>query len=495
MARNYDGESSSSVRDEIAQEQQQQAALHKKIEFGLIAGAFVIAGLSVVLNIGKCVSYSGQTDANKTAQVEQEAVLEELNAQLQDPEAQNYKYKDPIVGNMAEIGQAMATEQNKMIRSNQLLNNMPGILPAVSEGTDVSEEEDPGHQASPAMSASGAVTLDPEDMAPAPAGTPDTEAVEDSEGVSMDGGSGTDDAGYDYTPITDFNGTVLQEQDAVTMPDAVTDQSALQSVTGAETELAMLIKDFRENYFAGVVVNVEGGDAVWSWYGNWVFSATYDYAVNEKPDMKAVWICYDVADTSHRRPLAFIRANYAHTTQKFTNLEAVYTKDYVKKADSQASSWGNASDASQTGPQTSGNQTDAGYSGQNGGTLSPDGQMPNGEGSENEFRPNITEDDADSPDGDENTVTITPDSSSENSVPSTDTRPNTNTGNSKPASNPPGQAPWSSGGGASSGGSSGSWVPGGGNSSANPDGSWTPGNGASGGSSGTGGNGSWTPSK
>lgn len=500
MARNYGGESSSSVRDELAQEQQQQAALHKKIELGFVTGVFVIAGLSVVLNIGKCVSYMGEVRANKTAQIEQEAILAEQNAKLQDPVNQ-FEHVDPTVGNMADVGQAIAMEQNKMIRSNQLLNNPAGIS-SPSTDVDSPSEDTTDHQASPAMTASGAVTLDPEDVAPNPAETPDKEAVEQTEGVSVDGAADAE-SDYEYTKVSDFNGMIQETPDAATGEYGAStdeqnaaDQAALSQITGAEQEHAALIKNFKETYYAGMVTNVEGGDVIWSWYGNWVFSADYDYSINAKPDMKAVWICYDEDDTDHKRPLAFVTANYSHTTKRFTNMAATYTQNYVKKSESQASSWGNASDASQTGSQTYGNQTNAGQSGQNNsGLLSPDGQKPNGEGSENDFHLNITEDDEDST-GD-NAITLTPeDSVSENSVPSTNTNPNT--GNNKPASNPPGQASWSSGsgaGGATSGGSSGSWVPGGGGSSANPDGSWTPGNGASGGSSGTtGGNGSWTPS-
>lgn len=511
MARNYDGESSSSVRDEIAQERMQQAAMHKKIELGLIIGAFAIGGLSVVLNAGKCVSYAGRTSEYINAKLEQEAVLEDLNAKLQDPAAQNYEYKDPTVGNMAEIGQAMALEQNKMIRSYQMVNNMTGLQPSqpqvqvqtVPEDTQEGTSADPGHQAAPAES-SGAVTLDPSDMAPASSGTPDTDDVETSEGVTLNPDSGAEDAtdgsGYEYTLISDFNQSPAATPDGVagTGQSTGVDQTAIQNVTG--TELATLIRDFKQNYYAAIVTNVDRGDVLWSWYGNWEFSGTYDYSVNEIPDMKAVWTCYDVSDTAHLRPLAFVKANYSQSTQKFTNLEAVYTQAYVKQADSQAASWGSASDAAPSDGQQ------AGQGSGNGASLSPDGGTLNGEGSENEFVPNITEDTVDMTDDTGDTdgtgaVTITPedDTPSNGTTPSGNTSSGSGQGNTAPASNPPGQAPWSSGPGAGTSGSggsgSGTWTPGGG-SSANPDGTWTPGNGASGGSSNAGGSpeNGWTPS-
>ena len=484
MARNYDGESSSSVRDEMLQQQQQQDMIYKKIELGVIIGAFAIAGLSVVLNIGKCVSYTGKANEYNATRIESEATLADLNAKLQDPAAQNYEYKDPTVGNMMDIGSAMALAQNQLILANQLYNNygnIPGATPSNDDAATMESESEADHGQAPALTG-GAVTLDPTDMAPtqSEAETPATESVESSEGVAIEPDSGS---GYEYTPITDFNTNPVTEQNTVSNNSI--DQTAIQNVTG--NDLARLITEFKETYYATPVTNVENNDTTWSWYGHWEFSGTYDYSVNEIPDMKAVWTCYDVADTTHLRPIAFVKANYSQSTKKFTNMEAVYTQAYVKKSESQASKWGNAADATTNGS----SQTGAG-----GASLPPDGTTPNGTGSENEFRPNIIEDESTTDNG----VKITPETTAPTTTPSGGSNSGTMPGNNTPASNPPGQAPWSSGTGAGTTvpSGSGNWTPSGGESgTANPDGTWTP-SGSTGTTSQTPGtvnpSGSWTPS-
>lgn len=486
MARNYDGESSSSVRDEMLQQQQQQDMIYKKIELGVIIGAFAIAGLSVVLNIGKCVSYTGKANEYNATRIESEATLADLNAKLQDPAAQNYEYKDPTVGNMMDIGSAMALAQNQLILANQLYNNygnIPGATPLNDDAATMESESEADHGQAPALTGR-AVTLDPTDMAPtqSEAETPATESVESSEGVAIE--PDTSGSDYEYTPITDFNTNPVTEQNTVSNNSI--DQTAIQNVTG--NDLARLITDFKTNYYAAPITNVDGADILWSWYGHWEFSGSYDYSVNEIPDMKAVWTCYDVSDTAHLRPLAFVKANYSQSTKKFTNLEAVYTQAYVKKADSQASQWGNASDATSNGSAQTGNDATNG----NGVSLSPDGTTQNGVGSENEFTTNIIEDDA----GETGAVTITPENSSTTPSGNSTTTP----GNNTPASNPPGQAPWSSGTGAGTTvpSGSGNWTPSGGESgTANPDGTWTPSS-STGTTSQTPGtvnpSGSWTPS-
>ncbi len=123
MARSYDGTRSASAREEVERDKQQQAAMHVRIERGVVIGAIAIAGLAVVLNTGRCISYAGSTSEYRTQQAEAETTLAELQDKLQDPSSQNYVYKDPTVGNMKDTGQAIATLQNQIISAQQLRNN------------------------------------------------------------------------------------------------------------------------------------------------------------------------------------------------------------------------------------------------------------------------------------------------------------------------------------------------------------------------------------
>ena len=119
MARSYDGAGNTSAREQVEHGKQLEKARNQKIEFGVIIGAAVIAGLSILINTGKCISAVNATKDYNVQRVEAESILEELNAKLQDPTAQNYVYKDPTIGNMKDTGQAIAMLQNQIIAANQ----------------------------------------------------------------------------------------------------------------------------------------------------------------------------------------------------------------------------------------------------------------------------------------------------------------------------------------------------------------------------------------
>ena len=476
MARSYDGTRSASAREEVERDKQQQAAMHDRIERGVVIGAIVVAGLAVVLNTGRCISYAGSTGEYRTQQAEAETTLAELQDKLQDPSSQNYVYKDPTVGNMKDTGQAIATLQNQIISAQQLRNNQSTQAQTVPGNNTVS---DFGDHSSSGTQTGGAVTLDPTDLAPSGTTAPDTETVEQDaatvpETTESSGGS------YEYTPITDFNSIGTVDNSQTTSGNTVDNSSSMASNAVSEStgrDLAQLMTEFKQKYYAQVVNNVDGNDVAWSWYGYWEFAGTYDYSVNETPTMKAVWICYEPSDTAHVKPLGFVRANYNASANKFTNMEAIYTQAYTKKADGQAFNNNNQTAGSSSTTTTGSNQ----------GTLSPDMPGQNGQGSENEYKPNIVEDDADN-------ISIEPDTSNNtnagNSSGNTNSTSGSSTTNTTPANNPSGSATWNPGSdaGTTSGTPAGTWNP---NGSTGTTGSWNPNGTTPAGSSNS--SGSWTP--
>lgn len=474
MARSYDGTRSASAREEVERDKQQQAAMHGRIERGVVIGAIVVAGLAVVFNTGRCISYAGSTGEYRTQQAEAETTLTELQDKLQDPSSQNYVYKDPTVGNMKDAGQAIATLQNQIISAQQLRNNQSTQTQTVPGNNTVSDFGD--HSSSSAQTG-GAVTLDPTDLAPSGTTAPDTETVE-QDAATVPEMTESSDGGYEYTPITDFNSIGTVDDSQTTSGNTVDNSSPMTSNAVAEStgrDLAQLMTEFKQKYYAQVVNNVDGNDVAWSWYGYWEFAGTYDYSVNETPTMKAVWICYEPSDTAHVKPLGFVTATYTEATKKFTNMTATYTQAYTKKAEGQNNNSQTAGSSSTT-------------TGSNQGTLSPDMPGQNGQGSENEYKPNIVEDDEDN-------ISIEPDTSNNtnagNNSGSTNSSFGSSTTNTTPADNPSGSAAWNPGSdaGTTSGTPAGTWNPNGGTGNT---GSWnpnvtTPVGGSSNGS------GSWTP--
>ena len=193
MARSYDVAGNTSAREQVEHDKQLEKARNQKIEFGVIIGAAAIAGLSILINTGKCISAAKATKDYNAQRVEAESTLEELNAKLQDPAAQNYVYKDPTIGNMKETGQAIAMMQNQIIAANQSHSGLTH-----NDSTDSGD-----HVASTSQTGGGAVTLDPTDLAPSGSETPDSETVEENEAtITPDDSSDSD---YTYTPISNFD--------------------------------------------------------------------------------------------------------------------------------------------------------------------------------------------------------------------------------------------------------------------------------------------------
>lgn len=444
-------------------------------------GAIVVAGLAVVLNTGRCISYAGSTSEYKTQQAEAETTLAELQDKLQDPSSQNYVYKDPTVGNMKDTGQAIATLQNQIISAQQLRNNQSTQTQSVPGNNTVSDFGD--HSSSSAQTG-GAVTLNPTDLAPSGTTAPDTETVE-QDAATVPETTESSDGGYEYTPITDFNSIgMVDNSQATTSGNTADNSSAVSNAVSESTgrDLAQLMTEFKQKYYAQVVNNVDGNDVAWSWYGYWEFAGTYDYSVNETPTMKAVWICYEPSDVAHVKPLGFVTATYTEATKKFTNMTATYTQAYTKKAEGQANNFGQTLNNNQTAGSSTTTTT-----GSNQGILSPDTPGQNGQGSENEYKPNIVEDDEDN-------ISIEPETPNNTNAGNTTSGSASNSGssttNTTPANNPSGSAAWNPGsdagttGGTPAGtwnpdgstGNTGSWNPNGTTPAGNSSGSWTPAN-------------------
>lgn len=469
MARSYDGAGNTSAREQVEHGKQLEKARNQKIEFGVIIGAAAIAGLSILINTGKCISAVNATKDYNAQRVEAESTLEELNAKLQDPAAQNYVYKDPTIGNMKETGQAIAMMQNQIIAANQSHSGL-----TYNDSTDNGD-----HVASTSQTGGGAVTLDPTDLAPSGSETPDSETVEENEAtITPDDSSDSD---YTYTPISNFDDVPgIGTETNTSVPD-----TTVPVVISDGKDLAQLITDFKKNYFAQQIANVDDvpgtENTAWSWYGYWEFSGAYDYSVNEVPQMSAIWTCYEPSDVGHLRPLAFVTATYTESTKKFTNPTACYTQYYVNAAKGQSDAFGSQSN-------NNNNNSDNV-------TLSSDDQNKNGEGSENEYHLNITEDDTpnNSNDNENEGVTLTPDTD------------NTNPGTTNPQpsdttqpSNPSGSATWTPGSGATPGsgnnnpGGTGTWNP---NSNGTSTGTGTSNPNGSSSSSNSGSTGTWVPTK
>ena len=493
MARSYDGAGNASAREKVEQSVQHEKDRNKKIEFGVIIGAIAIAGLSVVVNTGKCIGAAGATKTYNEQRVEAEATLEQLNANLQDPSAQNYVYKDPTVGNMTETGQAIAMMQNQIISASNTYNNQSAGTNADISGMNMNTGSD--MHTSTGSRTGGAVTLDPEDFAPTDAApsestTPPSETTkEDTVTASPDNSS---DSGYEYTPISDFNNTQITN-DAST-PSAT---NAAPVVVSDGRDLAQLIQDFKKNYFAQQITSVDDVPntqcTAWSWYGYWEFSGTYDYSVNEVPQMNAVWTCYEPSDVTHVRPLAFVTAVYSESTKKFSNPTAYYTKYYVNAAEGQKN---------QFGPQSvSNNSTNNSTNNSNTVMLQPDGTGSNVPGSENEYHLNIKEDDATNNSSSSNgDVILEPDTGNtanqNTTTPSTGATTNQTTtpaADTTQPSNPSGAAVWNPGGGANTNSGNNTSGTGTWNSSSGSQGSgtWNSGTNSSGNS---GSSGAWVPS-
>ena len=472
MARSYDGAGNTSAREQVEHGKQLEKARNQKIEFGVIIGAAAIAGLSILINTGKCISAANATKDYNAQQVEAEATLEELNAKLQDPAAQNYVYKDPTIGNMKETGQAIAMMQNQIIAANQSHSGL-----TYNDSTDSGD-----HVASTSQTGGGAVTLDPTDLAPSGSKTPDSETVEKNEAtITPDNSSDSD---YTYTPISNFDNILgIGTETNTSVPDTTTTTTASAPVVISNGKnRAQLIKDFKQNYFAQQIANVDNvpgtENTAWSWYGYWEFSGTYDYSVNEVPQMSAVWTCYEPSDVGHLRPLAFVTATYTESTKRFTNPTAYYTQYYVNAAKAQSDAHGS---------QSNNNSDNV--------ALTPDDQNKNGEGSENEYQLNITEDDIQNNSDNNENVTLTPDTDTTNPG-TTNTQPSDTT----QPSNPSGSATWIPGSGAtpSSGnnnsGGTVTWNPNGnGTGTGTGTGTWNPSGSSS--SSNSGSAGTWVPAK
>ncbi len=457
MARAYgnDSDSSQSAREILAQEREHDLIVKKRIELGVFVGAICIAVLVPGIRIAKCVKWSNETAAYHAQAEEDNKTLEELKKQLQDPEAQNVQYEDPNIGNMSETGMEIANIQNQLIGtlSIQYSNNYQ----VQDASTEAATTEDSNHDnAGDQENGGGAVTLEPEDIAPSSDAQPASDAVENAEtGMSADGSA---DGEYEYTPISDFNSST---EDAQT--DATAGETNSPSVNMATTDTrnqAELVKTFKSKYFPKGIVNADSipqcESTLWSWYGTWVFSATYDFSVNEVGgNMKGVWTCYDTSDTAHLKPLAIVTATYQTASGKFTNAVAIYTQNYVTYANGQSQAINN----------TAGNMFPT-LPGDNSSSVSDGNAGSDGQGSENEYTQNITDDGDD--DAVSQPVTITEDDGT------TSTTDNGTT-DTTPASNPDGVASWVPGSGANTT-SSQSTSQGTTNSGAAGDGTWKPAN-------------------
>lgn len=441
MARVYgnDTESASSAREALQQELEAEQQFKSKIEKGVFIGALAIAGLSLVINTGRCVSATSKASEYADQQIEAQATLDELNAQLQNPSEQNVEYEDPTVASMAEIGTAIAQMQNQMIAVKYGSGSLDSAAYENTSSDDQSDT-DSSHETSNAESSGGAVTLDVTDVAPEDTSQP-TESTENEIDVTESSADDVD-SDYEYTPISDFNS--FSDSDTST---TVSNDSSVAPITNDTRDEAILMNEFQTKYFSTAITNQEEPtSAVWSWYGYWTFNDTYDYSLQEVPTMEGIWTCYAASDTSHSRPLAIVTATYNAQKQVFTNPSIIYTQYYTKKSEAQQDTY-----SPSTGTDSSGSVTiDANASSSNGNTSSAndDSTSLNGQGSENNYTQTIIDDD------DSDSVKISEDSSNTSNATTGSNTSQQSQQNTTQPDNPSGVAGWTPGSGATSSGTS-----------------------------------------
>lgn len=489
MARSYGNntEATAAAREALEKQQSQEKETKAKIELIVIIVAIAISVLSIVINTVRCISAVAATSKYKEQTVEAQAEYDELYAKLQDPESQNFSYVDPTVGNMSETGKAIALMQNQLIAVRQSKENLtlsssmadaPGSATATVDDVSSSEHD------STTSETGGAVTLDPTDVAPTESSTTDANSADESEATISVDDSTSDSSNIEYTPISDFFSTPTDSTTDATASEnsTTTTTEDTAAMTSALSDEATLRKDFKTKYFSqpANVDTIDPDGVMWSWYGVWEFSATYDYAlqgdVDGVPQMKAVWVCYEPSDINKTKPLAIVTAVYSQN--RFSQPAVTYTQNYVRYSEGQKNTFGgtSAGNADTTGSQQ--------------GTLdqaTTDGQTTiNGQGSDNEYDVTII----DNGDSDDDTG-VTTNSGNNNSTTTDSNSSNTGTASTgtDPASNPNGTATWNPGGGAantngtSGNTTTGQWVPSDGSKSGSStgstnsgDGTWKPAN-------------------
>lgn len=441
MARLYgdNSDTTSTAREVLLEQQTHEKEVVDKIERIIIVAAIMVAVLSIAVNTIRCVhAVSAKSKYNKQ-KIEATATYKDLQAKLQDPEAQNLSYVDPTVGNMAEIGQNIASMQNQIIAGQQSLHDMnsqPETSSASGLATEAPDGTEDTHTSPTSKAGSNTVTLNP------------------AESVSPRSETPTD------------NTVSAETTNQNTMQDASVNNTAN---TGSQADL---IKEFQTKYFPKPIANVDSVDVnsvAWSWYGVWKFSGTYDFSVQEVPAMNAVWICYESSDANKVKPLAFVTATYSPAQKCFTNAEATYTQNYVRYSEAQKDAFGSESAGNDSSTESANSDS------------SPESQQNtkaiNGQGSENEYKVvNI-----DNGKSDKDTSAIDK-SSNGNNVSNNNSSRNNDSSSSVTDSkkNPNGIASWNSGTSYTGNSSKGTWTP----SNDSNLGTWNPSNGT----------GTWTPS-
>lgn len=470
MVRSYgnNSDTTSTAREVLLEQQAHEKEVADKIERIIIVAAIMVAVLSIAVNTIRCVHAVSAKNKYNKQKIEATTTYKDLQAKLQDPEAQNLSYVDPTVGNMTEIGQDIASMQNQIIAGQQALHNMnsqPETSSASGLATEAPDDTEDMHKSPTSKAGSGTVTLNP------------------AESVSP----------RSETPANDITSTETTNQN--TMQDASVNNAAF---TGSQADL---IKEFQTKYFQKPIANVDSVDvnsAAWSWYGVWEFSETYDFSAQEVPAMPAVWICYEPSDTKKVKPLAFVTATYSPAQKGFTNAEATYTQNYIHYSEAQKDAFGSESAGNDLSTESANSDS------------SPESQQNtkaiNGQGSENEYK--VVNIDNGKSDKD---TSATDKSSNGNNVSNNSSRNNDSSSSvTDSKKNPNGIASWNSGasytGNSSKGtwtpsgnsnlgawnpsGGTGTWAPSGNAPASNDTGTWTP----SGNSSTSGSTGTWTPS-
>ena len=461
MARSYgdNSDTTSTAREVLLEQQTHEKEVADKIERIIIVAAIMVAVLSIVVNTIRCVHAVSAKNKYNKQKIEATTTYKDLQAKLQDPEAQNLSYVDPTVGNMAEIGQDIASMQNQIIAGQQALHNandQPKTSSASGLTTEASDSTEDTHKSPTSKAGSGTVTLNP------------AESVSPRSEIPID------------------NTVSAETTNQNTMQDASVNNTA---VTGSQADF---IKEFQTKYFPKPVTNVDSVDVnnvAWSWYGVWEFSGTYDFSAQEVPAMPAVWICYESSDTNKVKPLAFVTATYSSAQKGFTNAEATYTQNYVHYSEAQKDAFGSESAGNDSSTESQQNIN-----------------AINGQGSENEYE--VVNIDNGKSDKD---TSATDKSSNGNNVSNNSSRNNDSSSSvTDSKKNPNGIASWNSGAsytGNSSKGTwtpssngnlgtwnpsngTGTWTPSGNAPTSNDTGTWTP----SGNSSTSGSTGTWTPS-
>lgn len=162
-----------------------------------------------------------------------------------------------------------------------------------------------------------------------------TETVQETEAQTVVSESEISEIEVAATPVSMVQaGTILAEKQNALI--AENDKYLLTSknafADGYQDAILMtdtykqLLADFHKQYMSERPEGIQG--VLWSEYGVWEFSATYDYSLEENDSMKAVWMCYDKSDTEKRHPYAICTAAYVTASDKFIEPRVSRTEWY-----------------------------------------------------------------------------------------------------------------------------------------------------------------------